>query len=429
MSSVNTDVKMKSERDACQDVINAFKSEACWGNKRLEHPDVSQRNKYKRKMLKGMCLAAGVLTREREARLADAFPNEPRSDMLKGIVAALMRGVPESERNAARTMSTLAEKAMADAGIATAASKQPVMIDRPHLHRRDDKPGLIMAIFREYGDIACKGLAPTAAFPGWSDEAKKDLLCEVIGVCRVQLWFHFKDGKSHIDAELAKILSDKSSPDKQAIAFSRYLKSLKKPSDEAAPTPAAAGGGGGGGAVASKPKLDCKFYLEGKCKHGDSCTYAHNPEALATHKAFKTPKSVPSQTECHFHFTEGKSCKHGPDGTKEIEGKTCAFSHKRIVKPKAHKSASTPDADGFVKSQSKGKGDSQVRVLSAPAPTPNAFATLSDSDSANEADEADTDSPAIARPKSPRKPAPLPQGLQPIKGKRNWADSDSEDEA
>jgi hypothetical protein len=311
------------------------------------------------------------------------------------------------------------------------------MIDRPHLHRRDDNPGLIMAIFREYGDIACKGLAPTAAFPGWSDEAKKDLLCEVIGVCRVQLWFHFKDGKSHIDAELAKILSDKSSPDKQAIAFSRYLKSLKKPSDEAASAAASGGGGaasGGGGAGASKPKpkLDCKFYLEGKCKHGDNCTYAHNPEALATHKAFKTPKSVPSQTECHFHFTEGKSCKHGPDGMKEIEGKTCAFSHKRIVKPKAEKPVAVPDEHGFVKSQSKGKGNSQVRVQSAPAPTPNAFAALahqsthSDYDSAN---EADTDTPAIAAPKSPRKPAPLPQGLQPMKGKRNWADSDSEDEA
>ena len=437
-----SETKMKPVRKACEDVINAFKNEACWGNKRLEHPDATQRNKYKRKMLKGMCLAAGVLTREREARLVAAFPDTTQKEMLKGIVEAMMHGLPDPD--SANTMSTIATAAMDKAGIASAAPTQMLMVERPHLHRREDEPGVLAKIFKEYGDAVCKDLAPTAAFPGWTDETMKELLCEVIGACRVQLWFHFKDGKSHIDAELAKILSSKSTPDKQATAFSRYLKSLKAKSEDAqAGSVAAAGGGGGGGgggrAVAPKPnpkpQMDCKFFLEGKCKHGDSCTYAHNPDALVAHKASATAtksshkaKTTPAETECHFHFTEGKSCKHGPDGLKEIEGKTCAFSHKRIVKPKVHRSAPAPDADGFVKSQSKGKGDSQVRVQSASAPTPNAFATLSDSDS-DSANEADTYSPAIPPPKSPRKPAPLPKGLQLMKGKRNWADSDSEDEA
>jgi hypothetical protein len=445
-----SETKMKPVRKACEDVINAFKNEACWGNKRLEHPDATQRNKYKRKMLKGMCLAAGVLTREREARLVAAFPDTTQKEMLKGIVEAMIHGLPDPD--SANTMSTIATAAMDKAGIASAAPTPMLMVERPHLHRREDEPGVLAKIFKEYGDAVCKDLAPTAAFPGWTDETMKELLCEVIGACRVQLWFHFKDGKSHIDAELAKILSSKSTPDKQATAFSRYLKSLKAKSEDAQAGSVAAGGGGGGGrAVAPKPnpkpQMDCKFFLEGKCKHGDSCTYAHNPDALVAHKASATAtksshkaKSTPAETECHFHFTEGKSCKHGPDGLKEIEGKTCAFSHKRIVKPKADKPAPVLDAEGFVqndkgKGKGWGKGQSKDKSESTTARTANPFATLASSHSTHDSDhDADTESDTssdkgIAAPKSPRKPAPLPKGLQLMKGKRNWADSDSEDEA
>jgi hypothetical protein len=408
---------MKPEREACQDVINAFKNEACWGNKRLEHPDVSQRNKYKRKILKGMCKAAGILTREREARIAEAFPNEPQKDMLKGIVAAITHGLPEGPES--DTIATIATAALAKAGVASSAPSPVLMVSRPHLHRRDDQPGLIMTIFREYGDIACKGLTPTAAFPGWNDETKKELLCEVIGACRLQLWFHFKDGKSHIDTELAKILSDKSTPDKQAIAFSRYLKSLKKKSDEVPSTSAPTPNG-----TKPKPKTDCKFFLEGKCKHGDSCTYAHNPEALATHRSKSTHKA-----ECHFHFTDGKSCKHGPDGLKEVDGKTCAFSHKRILKPKQEKQVA--DADGFVKTLNKSKTppkapDKSTTTVPVKA---NTFAIL-DSDSDYHSDHSDQEETTTTHIdiKQVRKPAPIPAGMVPIRGKKNW-DEDSDDEA
>jgi hypothetical protein len=194
-------------------------------------------------MLRGICRIAGILTAERDEKIAEALKGPHNIETLDRVIEIINKPTlmpsfyPPTRLNPTPSFVEV-----------TVAKKIP-------LHRGEHSLGVLGTIFREYEQMVCEDYQAgiTKKFVGWPEEIQKELFYELIGACRLPLETHFLHGKDYIERKLKKILLDK---DKdvvtQELTFSFYLI-----------------------AVEEKYKTECKFFPEGKCKKGDQCMYVH----------------------------------------------------------------------------------------------------------------------------------------------------------